>query len=222
MIEVCGYCKDTHGRHFLGCPHLVEAVKIDMWRIEHGLPAKRPGYYEAQRMPPRIDGVLQATEPVKEGDILVVNEGACTVSKVGPIYGSAPAALVQEELLDKLAARKKALANPKDIAGSKKPAYDLLALPHALNMMAKVLKHGADKYGPFNWRTIPIMGSAYYAAVGRHWAAMASGEWNDPESGMPHAAHIMATCAIMLDAADHGTLKGAGLMEKHDGQAKTN
>lgn len=195
MVEVCGYCKDTHGRHFLGCPYVdkasdtvgqvakdvrawdkalaplinyekEQAEKIDKWRMEHGLQ-------------PRVDGVIQADGPVREGDVLVVGEGGYSAAK----------------------------QNPKDIAGSKKPAYDLLAMPHALNLMAEVMKHGADKYGPFNWRNIPITSSAYYAAIGRHWAAMASGEWLDPDSGQPHAAHIMATCAIMLDADAHRTLK---------------
>lgn len=227
MTEICGYCKDTHGRHFLGCPHLVEAVKIDMWRIEHGLPAKRPAYLDAQRMPPRIDGVLQATEPVKEGDILVVNEGACTVSvkadpyqlgykvkeQQNPIYGSAPAALVQEELLYKLTERQKTLANPKDIAGSKKAPLDLLP-KGACEEEAWALDSGGKKYGYWNWRDIPITVRAYVSAIMRHAMAIGDGEWVDAESGRPHAAHIAATAHILIDAKEHGTL--------NYGQAKTN
>ena len=32
------------------------------------------------------------------------------------------------------------------------------------------------------------------------------GEWVDPETGIPHAAHVGANVAILLDAAEKGNL----------------
>lgn len=38
----------------------------------------------------------------------------------------------------------------------------------------------------------------YYAAMVRHIEAYASGEWSDPESGLPHLAHAVASALIVL------------------------
>lgn len=202
MIETCGYCKDTHGRHQLGCLYLTEAEKINTWRQQHGYPKmERPdgfssklhwdctlcGHYHllttrsCPEFPMRADGVLQADRSVKEGDILRVGPGAATA-----------------EILE----------NPKDIAGSKKTPLHLLPYG-ALDNMAWVMKSGADKYGAWNWRAIAIKKWEYVAAILRHTFAISTGEWLDKESGRPHAAHIMATAAILMDAEQHGKLINA-------------
>jgi len=95
--------------------------------------------------------------------------------------------------------------NPKTIAGAKKLSMQLIP-PSALTYMAAVFEHGAAKYGPFNWREsdVPIM--TYIGAIHRHVAALLDGEDTDPESGLPHAAHIMTSCAIVIDSANAGTL----------------
>ena len=73
-------------------------------------------------------------------------------------------------------------------------------------MVAGVLfAAGAAKYGPWNWRSARINLSTYIAAIYRHTTAIADGEDID-ESGYPHAAHIAASCAIILDAAKHECL----------------
>ncbi len=250
MIEVCGYCKDTHGRHFLGCPYLAgqapstynrqQNEEIAKWRSKHGytekLPLRTDGIHtveECGKVPVghEYQGVRGPAEVWSEGGFIGVGGGA----KSQPPMSNQPKIdvrefvktleenpkdipapykelnAIQRDALQPLIDRHHEIygktENPKDVAGKSKPAFNLLALPAALSAMAKVMKHGADKYGPFNWRSIPITSSAYFAAIGRHWAAMASGEWLDSESGEPHAAHIMATCAIMLDAKAHGTMK---------------
>lgn len=71
---------------------------------------------------------------------------------------------------------------------------------------ARVLKHGADKYGRRNFRDTPINVTTYVAALRRHVNAWASGEDIDPDSGEHHLAHIRANCAVALASADAGTM----------------
>lgn len=94
--------------------------------------------------------------------------------------------------------------NPKETAGRKKCPMQLLP-PEFLTQTANALGVGAARYGPWNWRDQPINISTYVGAIMRHLAAINDGEDTD-ESGFPHAAHIAASCAIILDAAKHGTL----------------
>lgn len=67
----------------------------------------------------------------------------------------------------------------------------------ALEIIARVMEFGALKYGRDNWRNVEAV--RYEDAMLRHFAAIQRGEFADPESGLPHAAH-MACCAIFLTA----------------------
>ena len=96
-------------------------------------------------------------------------------------------------------------ANPKDVAGAKKPDVSLIP-SSALLHEAKAMQNGADKYGPFNWRDRPIKMKSYLAAAMRHIQQLMDGEDFDPESGAHHAAHGRATLGIVLDAMENGTL----------------
>ncbi len=95
--------------------------------------------------------------------------------------------------------------NPKDIIGVTK--LPLRFLPaSSLAFLSRVMELGANKYGPFNWRSNNVKTTVYYEAALRHiWSAL-DGEDLDPESGMPHAAHAMACMAILLDAQATGNL----------------
>lgn len=93
-------------------------------------------------------------------------------------------AAVEEKLIDK-----------KDVD---KPRYDLLP-PLAIDDMAKVLTFGAYKYAPENWRNIPNGVERYKAALLRHAFAMLRGEQLDPETGLPHAAHVMCCASFVLE-----------------------
>jgi hypothetical protein len=94
--------------------------------------------------------------------------------------------------------------NPKESAGRKKCPMHLLP-PEFLIQTANVLGHGAAKYEAWNFRKTKVNLSTYLAAVYRHTTAIADGEDLD-ESGFPHAAHIAASAAIVLDAAANGML----------------
>lgn len=88
---------------------------------------------------------------------------------------------------------------PNDNGGMKhdalKPRYDLIP-PEATRQLAWVLTFGAEKYEDHNW----MRGMNWSRVIGgaeRHIAAIKAGEDVDPETGMAHAAHLMA-CATFL------------------------
>ncbi len=89
--------------------------------------------------------------------------------------------------------------DPKGEAGKQKT--QLALIPTALNKsVAGVLRHGAEKYGIFNWRATSVCASTYVHAMMRHLDAYRDGEDADKDSGLSHLAHIAANCAILLDA----------------------
>jgi hypothetical protein len=73
------------------------------------------------------------------------------------------------------------------------------------------MMNGANKYGPFNWRDQPISMRPYLAAALRHLLSCLDGEdfsQDTVEAGLPvhHLAHVMACCAIVLDATHCETI----------------
>lgn len=96
-------------------------------------------------------------------------------------------------------------ANPKDAAARSKPNQSC-APATAAYWWGYVHEDGAKKYGAYNWRKAPVRASVYVEAARRHLELLAAGEVNDPDSGAPHAAHIMAGMAILIDAYYHGTI----------------
>lgn len=94
-------------------------------------------------------------------------------------------------------------SNPKTVHGMKKCPLRLVPTV-ALRAEAWVMLHGADKYGPWNWRSDGISASTYYEAALRHLTAFWDGQDIDPESGHPHLAHARACLGILLDAMAAG------------------
>jgi hypothetical protein len=90
-------------------------------------------------------------------------------------------------------------------AGNKKPQLVLMP-PIAEELTCKVMSFGAERYGPWNWRASGVDVATYISAIKRHLAAIHNGEWLDPDSGLPHMAHVAASACIVLDADDHGCL----------------
>lgn len=104
-----------------------------------------------------------------------------------------------------MTAKKKA-ADPKREAGNLKPGMHCVP-PVALIYMGMVMQNGADKYGRVNWRYTDVKYSVYLNAAFRHLLQMLDGEETDPDSGLPHFAHVMACMAIIADARQSGTLE---------------
>lgn len=95
--------------------------------------------------------------------------------------------------------------NPKDAIGSDKlPIHLWPATATAMGCLG--LLDGALKYGRSNYRAIGIRMSIYVDAMKRHADALFEGEDIDPDSGLPHLAHILACAAIVVDAQAAGML----------------
>jgi hypothetical protein len=93
--------------------------------------------------------------------------------------------------------------NPKDAIGSDKMPLHLW--PETATVMGCLgLLDGALKYGRANWRNAGVKASIYHDALKRHANALFEGEDIDPDSGLPHEAHLLATLAIMVDAKAAG------------------
>lgn len=95
--------------------------------------------------------------------------------------------------------------NPKTVMGLKKPSLRSIP-PIALLHLGKAMENGAAKYGRFNWRDRRVTSSVYYDAIQRHMLSWWDGEQTAADSGCHHLAHVMACCAILLDAEAHGNL----------------
>lgn len=75
-----------------------------------------------------------------------------------------------------------------------KPRMELLS-PSALQEIAKVMTHGAKKYGDYNWLG-GMKHSRLYGAALRHITSHLDGEDLDEETGISHLAH--AGCCLMM------------------------
>jgi hypothetical protein len=96
-------------------------------------------------------------------------------------------------------------SNPKDVIGSNKMPLHLW--PETATVLGSLgLLEGALKYGRSNWRAVGIRASIYYDAARRHLNAWFEGEEQDPDSGLPHLAHLLACVAILVDAGAKGNL----------------
>lgn len=89
--------------------------------------------------------------------------------------------------------------NIKAIAAKNKPSTYAIP-PIAILALGAAMKSGADKYGAFNWRSTDVLASTFIDAINRHLLAWQTVEDYDVESDLSHLAHIMANCAILLDA----------------------
>ena len=95
--------------------------------------------------------------------------------------------------------------NPKTAVGATKVPLHLVP-PVAAHYMALAFKDGAAKYGPYNWREHKVSASVYYGAMKRHQDAWWDGEDVSHDALVHHLGHVMACCAILLDAMAVGKL----------------
>ena len=84
-----------------------------------------------------------------------------------------------------------------------KPARMASAPAYALEVLAKVYGHGAEKYAPHNYRK-GYPWSLSIDALWRHLLLFQDGEDLDPESGYPHMAHVAWHALTLVQfMADH-------------------
>lgn len=105
--------------------------------------------------------------------------------------------------------------NPKSAVGANKPSLGAIP-PAALLHLGQAMVFGAEKYGRMNWREHSVANSVYYDAIMRHLMAWWDGEDRADDSGCHHLAHVMASCAIILDAIEQ---KNVIEDRPHKGQA---
>lgn len=77
-----------------------------------------------------------------------------------------------------------------------KTQYHLLNWKHVEDD-AKVLAFGARKYAPDNWKLVENPVERYRDALIRHLTAYMAGEEIDPESGLPHLAHVRVNASFL-------------------------
>jgi hypothetical protein len=93
--------------------------------------------------------------------------------------------------------------NPKTLAALKKPRLSCVP-PVGLFALGAAMADGADKYGKFNWRDTSVTASVFYDAMMRHLVDWYNGEDYAHDSKINHLGHIMASCAIIMDAMRNG------------------
>lgn len=81
-----------------------------------------------------------------------------------------------------------------------KPQWHLLQYP-AIEQIVKVREFGVAKYGTENgWQNVPHID--YLDAAMRHLTAIMKGEETDPESGLPHAAHLACNAMFLMEVKE--------------------
>lgn len=91
-------------------------------------------------------------------------------------------------------------------AGKNRLGLVLGGFASALQEVGKVGTFGAGKYTDNGWQSVPDALERYTDAMYRHLLAEAAGERNDPETGLPHAAHAawnaLARLHFVMEAAE--------------------
>jgi hypothetical protein len=77
-----------------------------------------------------------------------------------------------------------------------KARMELLPLG-SLQEVAKVMTFGANKYAENGWKSLPRAEDRYTGALLRHLTSIQSGEDVDPESGLPHIAHVACNALFL-------------------------
>lgn len=95
--------------------------------------------------------------------------------------------------------------NPKDLVGQTK-AQMWLAPPAGKIAMVEAFMDGAKKYEPYNWREKGVRSTVYVSAIERHLMDYIDGQDLASDSQVHHLGHIMACCAILLDAISLGNI----------------
>ncbi len=100
---------------------------------------------------------------------------------------------------------RKSTANPKDRFGLMKVPIGLY--PNVARIeTCLVFAQSGPEYGYYNWRNNPVLFTVYLDAIDRHTIALRAGQDCCPKSKLPHAAHINACTAIIMEARSLGVL----------------
>lgn len=92
--------------------------------------------------------------------------------------------------------------NPKQAYGDKKVPLHLCT-PAGMAYEAMAMKHGAHKYGAWNFRQTKVEQMTYIGAALRHLSQYQDGESIDEESGVPHLGLAKACLGILIDSIEN-------------------
>lgn len=95
--------------------------------------------------------------------------------------------------------------NPKTAVGATKPPLHFIP-PSSLIALGAAMENGGEKYGLMNWRKHRVSSSVYYNAMLRHALEWWDGDDIAEDSLVSHLGHVMACCAILIDAIHTGQL----------------
>lgn len=88
------------------------------------------------------------------------------------------------------------------VKGVRAARHDLVP-GYPISKLAEVFGFGTKKYADRNWEMGYDWGKSY-AAAQRHLLAWWNGEATDPESGLPHLAHVMWHMAVLMEFERNG------------------
>lgn len=80
---------------------------------------------------------------------------------------------------------------------------DKLGSWETMRLTCLAMEYGITKYGRNNWKKGMAWSRLLDAAL-RHFVAAALGEEDDPESGLPHVAHGLASLHMLQGSVDWG------------------
>ena len=82
---------------------------------------------------------------------------------------------------------------------NKPPLSHLLRFPNAINGLAELLEHGAQKHGGFKAGKASATVEVVADSLLRHLTAIMNGEEIDPDSGRPHKYHLAANALFIAE-----------------------
>lgn len=181
--------------------------------IPAGFQGKAPPRAEMDEpfpLPPDVPAEFVVPQGMTDEQARALSEKRTHFSDANQSQTSPESAINDKSIPENMTSQSVTSNNPKDVAARGKCPVHLVP-PCLIRATAEALDFGANKrqpngYGEFNWRTEPVQLRNYLAAIMRHTLAILDGDDYDADSGLEHLSHIAATCAIVMDAADHGTL----------------
>lgn len=96
-----------------------------------------------------------------------------------------------------------------------RPSLVLHGFARALGEVITVAEFGARKYAPDNWMLVENGVARYTDAMLRHQLALAQGQETDPESGLPHRAHIAWNALAVLELTLRANAAGESQPKDH-------
>lgn len=135
--------------------------------------------------PKRVAAARDVSAPVVDHYLCREHHVRYAINNVCPVCARA------RELL---AASAPTPAGRKDDAG--KAPWHLVPWRELADVVA-VIAHGAKTYGEWNWQGVEAARDRYFAALTRHLVAWRMGESKDPDSGLPHIAHVACNALFL-------------------------